>query len=180
MAEPTEPRRSQLEDFVATPMGPGLTGDEAPRQSVHPQAPQPSPSETSSRSESGHGITNLDGGAATDPTKQASGERLGSEIAAARIGLGDGELRSAKAGGAGPTAGDVGGAKAAGFGSSLGSKDPDPTSIPPAAAIDGAGDEQSDARLAKARAQSGRADLAAPDQTRAVGEVGSINETDGL
>lgn len=180
MADTPELRRSQLDDFVATPMGPGLTGEEAPGQSVHPQAPQPSLSETSRGLDSSGGVTGVGGGAAADPTKQASGERLGSEIAAARIGLGDGELRSAEAGGAGPTAGDVGGANAAGFGASLGGGDPTPGSIAPAAAVDAASNEQSDARLAQARAQGGRTDVSAPDQTRAVGEVGSINDTDGL
>ena len=180
MADPDQPRRSQLDDFISTPMGPGLTGDEAPGQSVHPQAPQPSPYETSRGSEGAIGSTGVAGVAAADPTKQAPGERLGSEIAAARIGLGDGELRSAEAGGAGPTAGDIGGANAAGFGATLGTDDPTPGSIAPAAAVDAASNEQSDARLAQGRAQGGRADLAAPDQTRAVGEVGSINDTDGL
>lgn len=183
MPDPTAPKHSQLEDFIATPMGPGLTGDEAPGQSVHPQAPQPPATSPASAASGGASPSDR---TRTDPTKQAPGQALGSEIAAARIGLGDGVLRAAGTGGSGdtggaiPTAGDVGGANAAGFGASLGVADPTPKSIAPAADPDGAGNEQADARLDQARAQGGSPERAAPDQTRAEGTAGSINETDGL
>lgn len=184
MADPAAPHRSALDDFIDTPMGPGLTGEEAIGQTVHPQAPQPT-APTQATSTGGAGARAA--APPVDPTKQAPGERLGSEIAAARIDLGDGVLRTTETGGTGsaagsaPLAGDVGGGNAGGFGATLGMRDPTPGSIAPAADADrDSANEQQDARRAQAAAQSGHPERAAPDQTRAEGRAGSINDTDGL
>jgi hypothetical protein len=117
---------------------------------------------------------------------------LGSEIFRASRGFRGGGLRepglrepglggAGRAGGAGPTAGDVGGARAAGFGASLGQDAPTPGAPPPPAAdAEGGPNDQADARLDQARAQSGAPDRAAPDQTRAAATKGSLNADDGL
>lgn len=172
--QPTAPAGtpSELDDFVDAPMGPGVSGKAGVGQSVHPQAdPDTSaPAPRSSPPPSSAASSTL------DPTKAAPGEKLGSEIAAARIGLGDGVLRAPEEG----ATGDVGGADGGGLGASLGLRDPTPKSIAPAADPEGAGNEQADARLDQARAQGGHPERSAPDQTRAEGDAGSINNTDGL
>lgn len=104
MPDPAAPDRSQLDDFIDRPMGPGLSGEEPVGQSVHPQAPQPGPPYAAQAEAAESGAAQAgsapSSAAPVDPTKQAPGERLGSEIAAARVDLSPDVLREPKAGGA--------------------------------------------------------------------------------
>jgi len=84
--------------------------------------------------------------------------------------------------GTGPTAGSVGSGNGSGFGASLGQgRNAPPEFRPPGGDQPIGRNEQQDARMAHGLAQGGAGpSKTAPDQTRAEGDFGSINNTDGL
>jgi hypothetical protein len=127
-------------------------------------------------------------GALDSSTYGGAGAELRRETTPAQPDLNDSVLKSPGAGGAGhdfgtgPTAGDVGGANAAGFGASLGQKDDAPPFFKPPGGDQPLSDnEQQDSRKSHGLAQGGAGPSeTAPDQTRAQGTLGSINDTEGL
>jgi hypothetical protein len=124
------------------------------------------------------------GGSGLDPSAPSGGLGAQGMAQPARPDFGDSILRQAGAGGSGETgfvAGETG-AHGGALGSTLGaSPDRPPEYRAPAADpdMDPANEQQAEL-MQQARAQGGQPERSAPDQTRAEGRLGSINDSDGL